>query len=73
MSIHELENRIKQLLENNNKLFIPYVMCGDGGFDKTLKLIRLLEVSGASIIEIGIPSPILLLMDQVFKQLDKGQ
>ncbi len=55
MSIHELENRIKQLLENNNKLFIPYVMCGDGGFDKTLKLIRLLEVSGASIIEIGIP------------------
>jgi tryptophan synthase alpha chain len=55
MSITRLENRIATLLDQNEKLFIPYVMCGDGGFDKTEKLLRHLENSGASIIEIGIP------------------
>lgn len=55
MSIQTIENRINGLLNANKKLFIPYVMCGDGGFDKTEKVIRLLEQSGASIIEIGIP------------------
>lgn len=55
MSIQQLEQRIDTILTSNKKLFIPYVMCGDGGFDKTLQVIRLLEASGASLIEIGIP------------------
>lgn len=50
-----LENRIQTILSSDEKLFIPYLMCGDGGFDKTLHLMRLLEASGASVIEIGIP------------------
>jgi len=55
MSISIIENRIENILAQNKKLFIPYIMCGDGGFEKTKKVIRLLENSGASIIEIGIP------------------
>lgn len=55
MSIQQIENRISALQKQKKKLFIPYVMCGDGGFVKTAEIIRLLEKSGASIIEIGIP------------------
>lgn len=55
MGIRTIENRISDILGENKKLFIPYIMCGDGGFDKTKKVIQLLENSGASIIEIGIP------------------
>lgn len=55
MSISYLENRLKDILDGGDKLFVPYIMCGDGGFEKTEKLLRLLESSGASVIEIGIP------------------
>lgn len=55
MGITTIENRINGILDENKKIFIPYIMCGDGGFDKTKEVIRLLENSGASIIEIGIP------------------
>lgn len=55
MSITHIEKRISEVLEAGDKLFIPYVMCGDGGFAKTENLIKLLEDSGASVIEIGIP------------------
>lgn len=54
MSISNIENRIESILSQGKKLFIPYIMCGDGGYPKTEKLIRHLENSGASIIEIGI-------------------
>ena len=55
MGIKTIEKHINSILNENKKLFIPYIMCGDDGFDKTEKVIRLLENSGASIIEIGIP------------------
>jgi len=55
MSATLMEQRIESLLNEGKKLFIPYVMCGDGGFEKTGDLIRVLESAGASIIEIGIP------------------
>ncbi len=55
MGIKTIENRIADVLKQKKKLFIPYVMCGDGGYEKTGEVIRMLEASGASIIEIGIP------------------
>jgi len=55
MSATLMEQRIEDLLNEDKKLFIPYVMCGDGGLEKTGALIRVLESAGASVIEIGIP------------------
>lgn len=55
MSIAHIESCISKVLERGEKLFIPYVMCGDGGFEKTEKLIKLLEDAGVSMIEIGVP------------------
>ncbi|MBN2897770.1 MAG: tryptophan synthase subunit alpha [Clostridia bacterium] len=55
MGIQTIENRIEEIQKSGGKLFIPYVMCGDGGFERTAMLIRLLEGAGASMIEIGIP------------------
>ena len=55
MSIMAIEKRIEEILDRGEKLLIPYIMCGDGGIAKTENLIKLLEDSGASMIEIGIP------------------
>jgi len=49
-----IEKRINELLTKGEKLLIPYVMCGDGGYEKTRRLVRFLEEAGASLIEIGI-------------------
>ncbi|PKR77531.1 tryptophan synthase subunit alpha [Halalkalibacillus sediminis] len=42
-------------LEQGNKLFIPYIMAGDGGIDQLLPTLEFLDQSGASAIELGIP------------------
>lgn len=55
MGILQLENQINTILSRGEKLFIPYVMCGDGGLAKTEKLLTILEETNASIIELGIP------------------
>ncbi|HDR8192550.1 tryptophan synthase subunit alpha [Bacillus thuringiensis] len=47
--------KIKAAFENGKKVFIPYVMGGDGGFEKLKERIRFLDEAGASIVEIGIP------------------
>lgn len=53
------KNRIEQtfhvILERNEKLFIPYIMAGDGGLDGLAERVQFLEECGASAIEIGIP------------------
>lgn len=46
------------LLDSRNKektALLPYLMAGDGGFDKSTKLLALYEELGADAIEIGIP------------------
>ncbi|WRP04887.1 tryptophan synthase subunit alpha [Rossellomorea aquimaris] len=50
-----LENTFKAELDKGNKLFIPYVMAGDGGIKTLISTLKMLEERGATAIEIGIP------------------
>lgn len=55
MRSEALTRHLEKLKADHRPLFIPYLMCGDGGFENTKRLLNLLEDSGASVIEIGIP------------------
>lgn len=55
MSRTELESVLQNKLANNEKLFIPYIMAGDGGLDALKDQIIFLESCGVSAIELGIP------------------
>ncbi|BCB04345.1 tryptophan synthase subunit alpha [Bacillus sp. KH172YL63] len=50
-----LDQTFQAELNQGNKLFIPYVMAGDGGMDALLPTLKMLEDSGATAIEVGIP------------------
>ncbi len=50
-----LENTFEVELDKGNKLFIPYVMAGDGGIDSFISTLKMLEDKGATAIEVGIP------------------
>jgi tryptophan synthase alpha chain len=45
----------KKIRERNGKAFIPYIMAGDPDLKRTLELVKILEDSGADIIELGVP------------------
>ncbi len=55
MSKSDLEKAIKTQKKNKEKLFIPYIMAGDGGLAKLKEQIEFLEKSGVTAIELGIP------------------
>ncbi|MEC5424575.1 tryptophan synthase subunit alpha [Virgibacillus sp. C22-A2] len=55
MSKEKLEMRLREKSAANEKLFIPYIMAGDGGLDILEERINFLEECGASAIELGIP------------------
>lgn len=55
MTISKLESALKQTLASGNKIFIPYIMAGDGGFDQLPEQIAFLAEAGATAIELGIP------------------
>ncbi|WP_035512510.1 tryptophan synthase subunit alpha [Halalkalibacillus halophilus] len=42
-------------LKQNKKLFVPYIMAGDGGMDQFIENLQFLDQAGASAIEVGIP------------------
>ncbi len=44
-----------KLREKNGKAFIPYIMAGDPDVNRTRELVKILEDSGADIIELGVP------------------
>jgi tryptophan synthase alpha chain len=50
-----LNNAFQAELDEGNKLFIPYVMAGDGGMDTFISTLKMLEERGATAIEVGIP------------------
>ncbi|SDB82006.1 tryptophan synthase, alpha chain [Pelagirhabdus alkalitolerans] len=50
-----LDQAFQNVLTNGDKIFVPYIMAGDGGLDQLPKQIKLLEDAGASAIELGIP------------------
>jgi len=53
--MNRIEDQFTKRLLNGEKLFVPYVMAGDGGLEKLGGRLALLEKFGASAIEIGIP------------------
>lgn len=53
-----MRKSLQQIIENRNrfeKAIIPYIMAGDCGFEQTLSTIKLLQESGATALELGIP------------------
>jgi len=55
MSKTALEQALKTTLEQGKKLFIPYIMAGDGGVENLESRIQMLAEAGASAVELGIP------------------
>lgn len=55
MGKERIERVFKEKLANREKLFVPYIMAGDGGLDILQERIQFLEESGVSAIELGIP------------------
>ncbi|MEE6451355.1 tryptophan synthase subunit alpha [Gottfriedia acidiceleris] len=53
--LNRIEFQFSERLKKGEKLFIPYVMAGDGGLEVLGGRLALLEKFGASAIEIGIP------------------
>ncbi|WP_088070683.1 tryptophan synthase subunit alpha [Gottfriedia luciferensis] len=53
--MNRIENQFSERLNKGEKLFISYVMAGDGGLEVLGGRLALLEKFGASAIEIGIP------------------
>ncbi|WP_201716241.1 tryptophan synthase subunit alpha [Rossellomorea arthrocnemi] len=50
-----LDHTFQAELGKGNKLFIPYVMAGDGGMETFISTLKMLEDRGATAIEVGIP------------------
>lgn len=55
MGIAKLNHHFHKKLTDNEKLFVPYIMAGDGGLDILEERIAFLEQCNASAIELGIP------------------
>lgn len=53
--MNRLEKALQDTKVKNEKIFIPYIMAGDGGLNKLMERIIFLEACGATAIEIGIP------------------
>ncbi len=39
----------------DKKVFIPFITCGDGGLDNTIRIVKEMVKAGADIVELGIP------------------
>lgn len=55
INLKRLEKSLYQAKEKNEKIFVPYIMAGDGGLEQLMERIVFLESCGATAIEIGIP------------------
>ena len=55
MSKRKIEERFHALEKKGDRLFIPYIMAGDGGLSILNNRISFLEESGAAAVELGIP------------------
>ena len=50
-----IAKKFRDIRKKNGKAFIPYIMAGDPGIQRTKELIMILEDCGADIIELGVP------------------
>src|SRR5690625_45555 len=55
MTLNKLESTLNEAIAKGDKVFIPYIMAGDGGLDKLPEQIEFFEQTGATAIELGIP------------------
>lgn len=55
MGRSKLEEALVETLADGNKIFVPYIMAGDGGLEQLHERILFLERSGATALEIGVP------------------
>lgn len=55
MGKEKIDKRLEAVLSAGDKIFVPYMMAGDGGLEKLNETIQFLDESGASLIELGIP------------------
>ncbi|MFZ3577536.1 tryptophan synthase subunit alpha [Virgibacillus sp. DJP39] len=55
MGKSRINQAFQKKLEKNEKLFIPYIMAGDGGLENLDERIEFLQSCGASAVELGIP------------------
>lgn len=55
MGKEKLNQAFKQTLDKGDKLFVPYIMAGDGGLEALAERIQFLEEAGATALELGIP------------------
>ncbi|MBM7540891.1 tryptophan synthase subunit alpha [Amphibacillus cookii] len=51
----KLDQAFEQTLSKGDKIFVPYIMAGDGGIDALPEQIKFLQEQGATAIELGIP------------------
>ncbi|GEL77603.1 tryptophan synthase subunit alpha [Tenuibacillus multivorans] len=50
-----LEATLNHTLKQGDKIFVPYIMAGDGGLNQLIPTLKGLSDAGASAIEVGIP------------------
>ncbi|MEI3604186.1 tryptophan synthase subunit alpha [Pseudogracilibacillus sp. SE30717A] len=55
MGKEKIANYFNKKIENNENLFVPYIVAGDGGLDILKQRIEFLQDSGVAAIELGIP------------------
>ncbi|HLS66972.1 MAG TPA: tryptophan synthase subunit alpha [Pseudogracilibacillus sp.] len=55
MGMKQIENYFRSVQNKGARLFVPYIVAGDGGLDVLHERIKLLEESGVAAIELGIP------------------
>jgi tryptophan synthase alpha chain len=53
--MNRIEKQFSEKLTRGEKLFVPYIMAGDGGLEILEERLTFLEQNGAAAIEIGIP------------------
>ncbi|PLS16534.1 tryptophan synthase subunit alpha [Bacillus sp. M6-12] len=55
MGKQRIQEAFAELEKQGGKAFIPYIMAGDGGFEKLKKELMFFEKAGATAVELGIP------------------
>lgn len=55
MGKQRIEQALNQVLGKGEKVFIPYIMAGDGGLEQLEKQLLFFQENGATLVELGVP------------------
>lgn len=75
--MNKLTNVLQESVNKGEKVFIPYIMAGDGGLDRLKSQLVFLEKNGATAVELGIPfsDPVAdgpVIQQAAIRSLEKG-